>query len=41
MAHVPFSGLAETFVVYLPAETKELLGVSSGVKVSLIPFEAG
>jgi len=28
-------------VVYLPAETKELLGVSSGVKVSLIPFESG
>ena len=28
-------------VVYLPAETKELLGVSSGVKVSLVPFESG
>jgi arginine N-succinyltransferase len=28
-------------VVYLPAQTKELLGVSSGVKVSLIPFESG
>ena len=26
-------------VVYLPAETKELLGVTSGVKVALIPFE--
>jgi len=26
-------------VVYLPGETKELLGVTSGVKVSLIPFE--
>jgi arginine N-succinyltransferase len=28
-------------VVYLPAQTKELLGVGSGVKVSLIPFESG
>jgi arginine N-succinyltransferase len=28
-------------VVYLPAQAKELLGVSSGVKVSLIPFESG
>ncbi|HET6981124.1 MAG TPA: arginine N-succinyltransferase, partial [Myxococcaceae bacterium] len=28
-------------VVYLPGETKELLGVGSGVKVSLIPFETG
>jgi arginine N-succinyltransferase len=26
-------------VVYLPAETKELLGVASGVKLSLVPFE--
>jgi arginine N-succinyltransferase len=28
-------------IVYLPAQAKELLGVSSGVKVSLIPFESG
>ena len=28
-------------VVYLPAETKDLLGAGSGVKVSLIPFESG
>jgi len=27
-------------VVYLPAETQELLGVESGVKVSLVPFES-
>ena len=26
-------------IVYLPSETKDLLGLSSGVKVSLIPFE--
>jgi arginine N-succinyltransferase len=34
-------GRIDDQVVYLPAETKELLGVSSGVKVSLIPFESG